>query len=269
MSPLQVTVEGDRALVAENIDKRLSGEVDHLQYTFRGLHKNNAVIDIECHSSVMHVGERPLLISLLMDVSERTRAERAVQVLQEELRELSTRDALTGLYNRRYLEESFRRELLLAERTGHPVSVIMGDLDHFKAVNDRCGHLAGDEVLRVFGSLLKQNARASDITCRYGGEEFLLVLPGLTEEGAIERAELLRRTMEATRVSYGASQITVTASFGVACFPCHGRTADELIAAADSALYSAKSGGRNRVGVYSEPSKALGDCLQTGGRGSA
>jgi diguanylate cyclase (GGDEF)-like protein/PAS domain S-box-containing protein len=253
MGPLQVAIEGDRALVAANIDQRLSGETDHLEYTFRGLRKNSAVIDIECHSSVMHVGERQLLISLLMDISERTRAERAVQVLQEELRELSTRDALTGLYNRRFLEESLGRELLHAERTGHPVSVIMGDLDHFKAVNDRCGHLAGDEVLRVFGSLMKHHARASDITCRYGGEEFLLILPGLTEEGAIERAELLRRTMEATRVGYGASQITVTASFGVAAFPHHGRTTDELIAAADSALYSAKSGGRNRVGLCSEP----------------
>jgi len=262
LGPLQVTDEGDRALVAGNIDKRLSGEADHLEYTFRGLRKNSEVIDVECHSSVMHVGERLLLISLLMDVSERTRAERAVQVLQEELREQSTRDALTGLYNRRYLEESFRRELLLAERTGHPVSVIMGDLDHFKTVNDRGGHLAGDEVLRVFGSQMKEHARASDITCRYGGEEFLLVLPGMTEAGAIERAELLRRTIEATRFSYGASQLTVTASFGVATFPRHGRTTDELIAAADTALYSAKSGGRNRVGHCPEPLNAVGDPLQ-------
>jgi diguanylate cyclase (GGDEF)-like protein/PAS domain S-box-containing protein len=262
MGPLQVTDEGDRALVAGNIDKRLSGEADHLEYTFRGLRKNSEVIDVECHSSVMHVGERLLLISLLMDVSERTRAERAVLVLQEELREQSTRDALTGLYNRRYLEESFRRELLLAERTGHPVSVIMGDLDHFKTVNDRGGHLAGDEVLRVFGSQMKEHARASDITCRYGGEEFLLVLPGMTEAGAIERAELLRRTIEATRFSYGASQLTVTASFGVATFPRHGRTTDELIAAADTALYSAKSGGRNRVGRCPEPLNAVGDPLQ-------
>jgi diguanylate cyclase (GGDEF)-like protein/PAS domain S-box-containing protein len=263
MGPLQVAVEGDRALVAENIDKRLSGEVDQLEYAFRGLRKNGAVIDIECHSSVMHVGKRLLLISLLMDISERTRAERAVQVLQEELREQSTHDALTGLCNRRFLEESFRRELLLAERTGHPVSVIMGDLDHFKAVNDRDGHLAGDEVLRVFGTQMKHNSRASDIICRYGGEEFLLVLPGMTKEGAIERAEQLRRAIAATRISHGASQITVTASFGVASFPLHGLTTDELIAAADRALYSAKSDGRNRVNLCSEPRKKLGKSLQT------
>jgi diguanylate cyclase (GGDEF)-like protein/PAS domain S-box-containing protein len=264
MGPPQVAVESDRALVAQNIDKRMSGEVDHLSYVFRGLRKNGAVIDVECHSSVMHVGKRLLLMSLVMDISERTRAERAVQVLQEELREQSTHDALTGLYNRRFLEESFNRELLLAERTGHPVSVIMGDLDHFKAVNDQNGHLAGDEVLRVFGTQMKHNSRATDIICRYGGEEFLLVLPGLSEEGAIERAEQLRRTIAATRINHGASQITVTASFGVASFPLHGLTTDELIAAADRALYSAKSDGRNRVNLCSRPHKELGRSLQTG-----
>ncbi len=248
MGPLDVAVEEDRALVAENIEKRLRGQVDQLEYTFRGLRKDKAVIDVECHSSVMHVGERLLLISLLMDISERTRAERAVQVLQEELREQSIRDSLTGLYNRRFLEESFGRELLLAERQGHPVSVIMGDLDHFKAINDTAGHLAGDEVLREFGAQLKKYARASDIACRYGGEEFLLVLPGLAEEGARERAELLRCTVAATPICWGASSLTITASFGVACFPRHGRTAAELIAAADNALYAAKSDGRNRVG---------------------
>jgi diguanylate cyclase (GGDEF)-like protein/PAS domain S-box-containing protein len=253
MRPLQVVIEGDRALVAENIDKRLDGEVDQLDYVFHGLRKNGAVIDIECHSSVMHVGNRLLLISLFMDITDRTRTERAVQVLQEELREQSTHDALTGLYNRHFLEESFRRELLMADRAGHPVSVIMGDLDLFKAVNDHYGHLAGDEVLRVFGKLMMNNARASDVICRYGGEEFLLVLPGMTEAGALERAALLRREMAATTVIYGGSQITVTASFGVATFPIHGRTTDELIGAADTALYTAKAGGRNRVNLYLGP----------------
>ena len=255
LGPLQVAVEGDRALVTENTDKRLSGEVDRLDYVFHGLRKNGEVIDIECHSNVMHVGNRLLLVSLVLDITERTRTERAVQVLQEELREQAVHDALTGLYNRHFLEESFGRELLLAERTRHPVSVIMSDLDHFKEVNDRDGHLAGDEVLRVFGNLMKHNARASDIICRYGGEEFLMVLPGMTEKGAVERAEQLRCAMEATPVSYGGSQITVTASFGVATFPSHGRTTDELIAAADGALYSAKADGRNRVNLCFDPAR--------------
>jgi diguanylate cyclase (GGDEF)-like protein len=190
-----------------------------------------------------------------MDVTERTRAEREVQALQEKLREQSTRDALTGLYNRRYLEETLGRELLLAERNGHPVSVIMGDLDHFKAVNDHYGHLGGDEVLRAFGALLKRHARGSDIYCRYGGEEFLLVLPGMAEEHAAARAELLRGTIEAAPVGFGALTIAVTASFGVATFPRDGQSSDGLIAAADSALYAAKAAGRNRVNVHSGPIK--------------
>jgi diguanylate cyclase (GGDEF)-like protein len=145
----------------------------------------------------------------------------------------------------------------------------MGDLDHFKAVNDSAGHLAGDEVLRVFGDLLKHNARASDIICRYGGEEFLLVLPGMTEEGAVERAEQLRREMAATPVNHDGSQIRVTVSFGVATFPIHGRTTDELIAAADSALYSAKIDGRNRVNHCFEPREHSAKSIQTSARDTA
>lgn len=125
----------------------------------------------------------------------------------------------------------------------------MADLDHFKAVNDNHGHLAGDEVLRVFCALLKRHARGSDIYCRYGGEEFLLVLPGMTEDSAVERAERLRAAMAATPVGYGAFLIPVSASFGVATFPRDGRGGDELIAAADGALYAAKAAGRNRVNV--------------------
>ena len=251
LGPLDTAIEDDRPLVAENIRKRLGGEVERIDYVFRGLHKNGAVIDIEIHSSAMEIGGKLALISLLMDVTERTRAEREVQALQEMLREQSTHDALTGLYNRRYLEETLGRELVSAERHGYPVSVIMGDLDHFKAVNDSYGHLAGDEVLRVFGALMRQHARGSDIYCRYGGEEFLLVMPQMAEDSAVERAEQLRLAMAASPVPYGASPIAVTASFGVATFPRDGRTGDELIAAADSALYAAKAAGRNRINVSS------------------
>ena len=201
----------------------------------------------------MEIGGKLALISLVMDVTERTRAEREVQALQERLREQSMRDALTGLYNRRYLEETLGRELILAGRHGYPVSLIMGDLDHFKSVNDRFGHLGGDEVLRTFGDLMKRHARGSDIYCRYGGEEFLLVLPQMPADTAAERAEQLRIAMAAVPVPFGNSAIAVTASFGVATFPREGQTGDELIAAADSALYAAKAAGRNRVIVNSGP----------------
>jgi diguanylate cyclase (GGDEF)-like protein/PAS domain S-box-containing protein len=252
MGPLDVTTENDLPLVAENVLKRLSNKVERVDYVFRGLRKNGAVIDVEFQGSVMKIGGKRELISLVMDVTERTRSEREVQALQDKLREQATHDALTGLYNRRYLEEALSRELILAERNGHPVSVIMGDLDNFKAINDRYGHLGGDEILRTFGDLLKQQVRGSDIYCRYGGEEFLLVLPKMSGENAVGRAEQLRAATAASSVSYGASWIKVTASFGVATYPHDGRTGEELIVAADRALYAAKATGRNRVNIHSE-----------------
>jgi PAS domain S-box-containing protein len=172
LGPLDIATENDRPLVAENIRKRLSGEVERVEYVIRALRKNGVEIDVEIHSSAMNIDGKLEFISLYVDVTERTRAEREVQALQEELREQATRDPLTGLYNRRYLEESLGRELISAERHGYPVSVIMGDLDHFKLINDVYGHLGGDEVLRSFGDLLKRQVRGSDIYCRYGGRNF-------------------------------------------------------------------------------------------------
>lgn len=247
LGPLNVASEDDRLMVADNIRMRLSGAAEQISFLFRGVRKNGAVIDIEIHSSAMEVGGKLALISLVMDVTERTRAERAVQALQDRFRDESTRDALTGLYNRRYLEDTLGRELILAERHGHPVSVIMSDIDYFKAVNDHHGHLGGDEVLRVFGALMRRHARGSDIYCRYGGEEFLLALPHMTMDDALDRAEQLRRAIAAAPVPYGTARIAVTASFGVATFPADGRTIAELIGAADRALYAAKAAGRDRV----------------------
>jgi diguanylate cyclase (GGDEF)-like protein len=184
-------------------------------------------------------------------VTERTRAAHKLMALQERLREQSTRDSLTGLYNRRHLDEILGQELISAGEQDYPVSVIMGDLDHFKSVNDRFGHVAGDEVLRTVGRLMMTHARAGDICCRYGGEEFLLVLPRVTKDIALERAERLRGAMAAALIPYGELAIPVTASFGVAAFPDDGRTGDELIDAADRALYAAKAAGRNCVDIGS------------------
>ena len=191
--------------------------------------------------------DKTYVVSVARDITERKHAEEELQALQHLLREQAIRDPLTGLYNRRYLEEAMTRELLLAERKGYCVSAIMGDLDHFKLVNDRYGHRAGDEVLRTFGSLLKTVSRGSDIDCRYGGEEFLLLLPDMNEHSARARAESLRAALESTRVQFEGVSINVTGSFGVACFPKHARTGDDLTAAADKALYAAKEAGRNRV----------------------
>lgn len=172
-----------------------------------------------------------------------------IQSLQAQLREQAIRDVLTGLYNRRYLDEVIERELSRAMREGHPLTVMMLDLDHFKKLNDTYGHQAGDEVLKALGDMLRHNARSEDIPCRYGGEEFLLVLPNMNLSDAHVRAEQWRQKFETMHIAFGQFAMSGTLSIGIATFPGHGRTRDELVEAADRALYAAKHNGRNRVEV--------------------
>ena len=166
--------------------------------------------------------------------------------LRETLRSQAIRDPLTGLFNRRYMEETLERELKRSLRTGSPIAVIMMDLDHFKEYNDTLGHNAGDELLNALGNLLKTQIRGEDIACRYGGEEFLLIIPGAVMEVALERAEVLRQAVKKMHVHYQGLK-PITLSFGVAVYPVHGKTALELIRAADVALYQAKREGRDQV----------------------
>jgi diguanylate cyclase (GGDEF)-like protein/PAS domain S-box-containing protein len=166
--------------------------------------------------------------------------------LRETLRNQAIRDPLTGLFNRRYLEETMERELNRVNRMGLPLGVIMMDLDHFKQYNDAFGHSAGDELLSALGMLLKSHIRGEDIACRYGGEEFLLVLSGASISIALERAESLRLTVKEMHKRYQGLKPT-TLSLGVAVFPDHGDTGLQLIQAADAALYRAKKAGRDRV----------------------
>jgi diguanylate cyclase (GGDEF)-like protein/PAS domain S-box-containing protein len=187
-----------------------------------------------------------------MQLAERKRVEVELRTLQAQLREQATRDPLTGLYNRRYLDETLRRELDRAGREGNPLSILMVDVDHFKRLNDTYGHPAGDEVLRTLGRLLQHHARSSDIPCRYGGEEFVVVLPDMPLEAARKRAELVRQDFADVRIAFGGAELVATLSIGVSGYPGHGNTADELIRAADLALYEAKQSGRNRV-CYAGP----------------
>jgi diguanylate cyclase (GGDEF)-like protein/PAS domain S-box-containing protein len=174
--------------------------------------------------------------------------------LQAALRSQSTKDVLTGLFNRRYLEESLEREIRRAARVDQPVGVVMFDLDHFKTFNDTFGHEAGDSVLRELGAFLSRNIRAEDIACRFGGEEFVLILPGATLEGGTSRAERLRsKVRELAVLHQGKSVGMITISVGVAAFPVHGLSVKEVIAAADAALYRAKRDGRDRVVVANLP----------------
>jgi len=170
--------------------------------------------------------------------------------LRDALREMALRDSLTGLYNRRYLEDGLEREMRRADRNGKPVSVIMIDVDHFKRFNDLYGHDAGDRVLTTIAGAVSANIRPSDIACRYGGEELAVVLGEAGLECAQQRAELIRDAVRATSLSHlGQALPPVTASFGVASYPAHGSSAAELLKAADRALYRAKQEGRNRVCV--------------------
>lgn len=168
--------------------------------------------------------------------------------LRETLRQQAMHDALTGLYNRRHMEEALRRELRRCQRNRRPLGLIMADIDHFKSINDRHGHEAGDALLRALGELLRGQIRSEDVACRYGGEEFLLILPESTLETTWDRAETLRRQVRSLRLTHQDSLLdTVTLSLGVAVLPDHGATVDELVNAADAALYRAKAAGRDRV----------------------
>lgn len=163
------------------------------------------------------------------------------------LQQQAIRDGLTGLFNRRYLDETLELEIAQARRQGHPLSVVMLDLDHFKQVNDTYGHPAGDEVLKALGAMLREDSREGDILCRYGGEEFCLVFPNMPLAAAVTRADLWRQKFAAQTIRFGDFSMQVTFSAGVASYPEHGVHRDELIERADAALYRAKHQGRNRV----------------------
>src|SRR5260221_8167679 len=179
-------------------------------------------------------------------VGERGRAFDALAQALKTLKEEAIRDPLTDLYNRRFLRDYMARELLRAAREGIRVAAIMIDLDRFKRVNDTAGHAAGDFVLTEIATLLKRHIRGTDIACRYGGEEFTLVLPNATLQSARVRAEAICSAIREECVQL----MCVTASLGVAIFPDHAAEPESLLRAADKALYDAKGRGRNQVRVF-------------------
>ncbi len=166
-------------------------------------------------------------------------------------RQLANVDGLTGIYNRRFFEQRILEEMERCKRYGGALSVLMVDLDSFKKLNDEFGHLLGDEVLRQVSQIFIQQLRKIDVACRYGGEEFAILVPETTEGGAQQVAEKLRRIIEAW--SFPGVPRPLTASIGIAEYPVHGDTRDRLVGAADAALYLAKASGRNRVMVACVP----------------
>jgi diguanylate cyclase (GGDEF)-like protein len=188
----------------------------------------------------------------LREVNERLEGQvREVRSLQTRLEEQALRDSLTGLHNRRYLDDMLERELPRAQRYGYPVSIVLADLDHFKVLNDTYGHQAGDAFLRAVAAKLNEGVRAGDMVCRWGGEEFALVLPNMSLRDAQQRAETWLSKVRDMRVRFGEFELKLTMSAGIAAYPGNGRAPAELLKAADDALYQAKRDGR--------------DCIRTAG----
>ncbi len=172
-----------------------------------------------------------------------------VEKLQQELSVQAIRDPLTGLYNRRFLAESMGRETARAARGIRPLSVLILDIDHFKSINDTFGHKSGDEVLLQLGALLAATVREEDIVCRYGGDEFVVVMVDASEEDVRMRAEMIRCSISEMRFHFDKIELSVTSSIGIAAVLQHGDTWERAFERADSAMYRAKKDGRNRVVV--------------------
>jgi diguanylate cyclase (GGDEF)-like protein/PAS domain S-box-containing protein len=244
------------------LDRLLAGEhIPLYERTFRK--KNGKDIWVEINAEMVRAADgTPLHIqSVVRDITQRKQSERALhdaneqlrlqlsenKKLQAQLREQVIRDPLTGLFNRRYLEEALEREFSLAKRQATPVCLVMMDIDGFKGFNDTYGHDAGDFLLKKLGELLVTEVRRSDISCRYGGEEFLIVMPGVPLDKGHERAERLRKVFGSGKFQHMGVKLNATISLGVAVYPDNGQNWEEVLHAADRAMYAAKAAGKNRV----------------------
>jgi len=193
----------------------------------------------------LHAQRENLTADLYRTTAELTRREAILRIM-------ANHDELTGLFNRYYLFETIGRELRRAQRLQAPITIAILDIDHFKDFNDNFGHEAGDEILRAIGGILKSSVRGSDIVCRYGGEEFVVVFFDADTLAALPRLARICETIKDTEYTCrGLPLPSVTLSVGVAQYPVHGRTVDGLIRAADHALYAAKKAGRDRIDVAS------------------
>jgi len=204
------------------------------------------------NNAVLKGEHTPDLKQLAVTISETIKLSLSNLKLRDELRQQTIHDPLTGLFNRRYLDETLPRELLMAQRRNTPLCVVMVDIDGFKQFNDSFGHGPGDTILREFGRILGKHLRKSDISCRYGGDEFLLLLPDSSIADTQERMEQIRILLKEYKQNHFGGQTLnmITLSAGIAAMPVHGTTETELLQAADEAMYAAKQAGRDRIAVY-------------------
>jgi diguanylate cyclase (GGDEF)-like protein/PAS domain S-box-containing protein len=239
-----------------------SQRVCNFEYEFRK--KSGEILYGLYSGEIIYLGNESHILTIVRDITEHKQAQEeihqanrklqlqldAIKELQVELREQAIRDPLTGLYNRRYLNEMLLRELAHAKRDNYPVSFVMIDIDHFKDVNDQYGHSVGDAILQKLSNLLMSQTRYGDIVCRYGGEEFLAILLNTKAEVAFQIAERWRLSFIGSTLLLDHDQSKATISSGISEFPSHGKADKELFFKADQAMYQAKAKGRNRVVIW-------------------
>ena len=187
------------------------------------------------------------------ELRARVRAALRTKYLLDLLNKKAMIDGLTGLWNRTYFDQTLAAQMSLAKRCGQAVSVVICDLDHFKGINDRCGHLTGDEALRIVAACMQATCRIEDVVCRFGGEEFGIVVPNTPADRALIMAERLRRNIEQLQLTHRGLPVPITCSFGIADLTTVGDR--EIVAFADAALYRAKANGRNRIEIAAAPAE--------------
>lgn len=242
----------------------------YVETEFHTSNNPDLFFDLRIESLMDKKGKQTGRLIVLRDITRQKLAEKAlrdahdrlrlhfkeIEILQEELREQAIRDPLTGLFNRRYMEETLERELARAVREGTSIGICMADIDSFKSFNDQHGHRAGDLVLKHLADIFISYSRAEDVVCRYGGEEFLILLPGADLEVTSRRAEDWRRAFEQSKIEFEGEILSTTLSLGVTVFPQRGQTSEDLLKLADEAMYLSKHNGRNQVSIAQSWSKS-------------
>ncbi|WP_054696252.1 sensor domain-containing diguanylate cyclase [Syntrophomonas palmitatica] len=224
------------------------GSIRDIEVNFRS--KNGKIIIGLMSADILRIDTKDYLLTMVTDITERRLMEKELEEKNQRLQELNQKlkmqtitDDLTGIYNHRYIFQCLQQELRRAKRYKHPLTVMMLDLDHFKLVNDRWGHQVGDHVLKSVARIIASNLRETDMVGRYGGEEFLVILPMTDIKDGLQVAERIRK--EVQEASFSQKGLKVTISIGAAQY--NGDKLDKLIGRADSLLYQAKNNGRNRV----------------------